>query len=187
LGPGRACEGIEVSVEHTILRCLKDKPAHGYELQRALRLLKSLYPLNNVNVYPVLRELEKTGFVHSTTEIIDSRARKIYELTPAGLASLDQWLASRPETLLPKVADPLMLRLVLMNESGGELEWLHDAIAELAAEYADAVNVLEERSPNMTPIARVAVEELVTNLERRRAFLERILALGEESATAGTH
>jgi len=172
-----------VSVDQTILRCLFDKPAHGYELQRALRLLRSLYPLSNVNVYPVLRELEKTGFVRSTTEIIESRARKIYELTEAGMTSLREWLASRPESTLPKVADPLMLRLVLTTESGGELDWLDDAIAELAAEHEEAANILAAQKAGMAPIARLAVEELVANLERRRAFLERVLALdGERSA-----
>jgi PadR family transcriptional regulator, regulatory protein PadR len=165
-----------VSVEHTILRCLVDRPSHGYQLQRALRLLKSIYPLSNVNVYPILRDLEKTGFVRSSTEVIDSRARKVYELTPAGMASLELWLASRPESFLPKVADPLMLRLVLTTGSDGEFDWLDDAIVELTAEYADAMSVFSERSPDMPPIARIAVEELVASLERRRAFLERIIA-----------
>ena len=178
-------EGIHVSVEHTILRCLTWGPSHGYQLQRALRMLKSIYPLNNVNVYPLLRDLEETGFVRSSTEVIDSRARRIYEMTPAGVASLEQWLASRPESWVPKVSDPLMLRLVLMTNSGGELEWLDDAIAELAAECAKAATVYAAHSPELSPVARLAVEELVANLERRRAFLERVLALYEERPANG--
>jgi PadR family transcriptional regulator len=173
-----------VSVEHTILRCLTDGPSHGYQLQRALRLLRSIYPLSNVNVYPVLRDLEKTGFVQSSTEVIDSRARRVYELTPAGMASLEQWLTSRPESWLAKVADPLMLRLVLTLDSGGELDWLDEAIAELGAECADGANIVAANSPKMNPVAKLAAEELVANLERRRAFLERVRALFRERPAA---
>jgi DNA-binding PadR family transcriptional regulator len=113
-----------------------------------------------VNVYPVLRDLEEMGLVRSSTEVIDSRARRTYELTATGTASVKRWLASRPESGLPKLADPLMLRLVLTTDSGGELEWPDDAIAELAAEYAEAA-------------------------KRRRAFLERVLALYEQHPANG--
>ena len=174
-----------MSVEHTILRCLLGRPTHGYRLQRALRLLRNLYPLSNVNVYPVLRELEEAGFVRSSTEVIESRARKIYELTPAGRASLEEWLSSRPESVLPKVADPLMLRLVLAASSGGEFDWLDEAIDELTAESAAAASLYAAHVGEMTPVARLAVEELVANLERRRTFLQRVMALSDERRAAG--
>src|SRR5215467_3505829 len=85
-----------MSVPHTLLRLLMEGPTHGYELRRKLSLYRHFYPLNNVNVYPVLRDLEEEGLVCSRSQLSDSRVRKVYEITAKGVEEFESWIEVAP-------------------------------------------------------------------------------------------
>lgn len=72
---------------------------HGYQIKKQI---KETYKLDNENVFPVLRELLKEGYIKSK-EVIDdnNRPRKHYRLTEEGEKLIDEFRShnQRVETL----------------------------------------------------------------------------------------
>ena len=68
-------------LKYVILEQLKDKPAHGYELMRALEeRFGGLYTPSPGAVYPTLQMLEDMGYVSADQQ----EGRKVYSITDAG-------------------------------------------------------------------------------------------------------
>ena len=84
-----------------LLQLIADKPAHGYELIKAIedRLGGSYAPSPGV-VYPTLTLLEELGYL--SVETADNGGRKRYSITASG----QEFLASNRET-----ADAMMARM----------------------------------------------------------------------------
>ena len=71
--------------KYIILQHLKEKPAHGYEIIRALEdRLHGLYVPSAGTIYPRLQILESGGYVTS----VESEGRKVYSITDIGLSFL---------------------------------------------------------------------------------------------------
>lgn len=74
-------------LKFVILEQLKDKPAHGYELMRAVEeRFGGFYAPSPGAVYPTLQMLEDMGYVSSTQE----EGRKVYNITDAGRTYLSE-------------------------------------------------------------------------------------------------
>jgi DNA-binding PadR family transcriptional regulator len=74
-------------LKYVILDQLKDKPAHGYELIKALEERSGgFYAPSPGAVYPTLQMLEDMGYVSSVQE----DGRKIYSITDAGRAFMTE-------------------------------------------------------------------------------------------------
>lgn len=72
-------------LKYVILELLKDKPAHGYELMRALEeRFGGFYAASPGAVYPTLQMLEDLGYVTSQTQ----DGKRTYSITEAGTAFL---------------------------------------------------------------------------------------------------
>jgi DNA-binding PadR family transcriptional regulator len=72
-------------LKYVILELLKDKPAHGYELIKALEeRLGGFYAPSPGAVYPTLQMLEDLGYVTAVTQ----DGKKVYSITDAGNAFL---------------------------------------------------------------------------------------------------
>ena len=68
-------------LKYVILEQLKDKPAHGYELMRALEeRFGGFYTPSPGAVYPTLQMLEDMGYVTAEQQ----EGRKVYSITDAG-------------------------------------------------------------------------------------------------------
>ena len=66
-------------VKFVILRLLKEKPRHGYEVIKALEeKLAGYYTPSAGTVYPTLQLLEDEGYVRS----VDTDGKKVYHVTP---------------------------------------------------------------------------------------------------------
>jgi len=64
-------------------------PTHGYALIAALRERSDgAFDLPEGTVYPVLHRLERGGEIASRWSTDTPRRRRVYELTPAGVAAL---------------------------------------------------------------------------------------------------
>ena len=74
-----------------LLAVLASGPAHGYALGAELRR-RSDGQLGIVegSLYPALHRLEAAGLVASSTEEIDGRRRRRYELTADGKSALEE-------------------------------------------------------------------------------------------------
>jgi len=73
------------------LHLLSEGPEHGYALmERISTMTGDIMPVNSNTMYPLLRRLEARGFIVGEWEHPDRRSRRIYRITPAGLARYEQ-------------------------------------------------------------------------------------------------
>jgi DNA-binding PadR family transcriptional regulator len=107
-------------LKYVILDLLKDKPAHGYEIMRALEeRFHGFYSPSAGSVYPTLQLLEDMGYVKSSNQ----DGKKVYTITAEGL----NFLKEREETI-DKIKDNMR------NWWGhGHREEFRDTFRELAA------------------------------------------------------
>ena len=74
-------------MKYVILKLLKDKPRHGYEVMKELQeQLHGCYSPSPGTVYPTLQWLEDEGLVVAK----DVEGKKVYEITDAGRRFLDE-------------------------------------------------------------------------------------------------
>jgi DNA-binding PadR family transcriptional regulator len=109
-------------VKYVILRLLKEKPRHGYEIMKALEeRLCGWYTPSAGTVYPTLQLLEDQGYVRA----VESEGRKVYHITPAGEAFLHEH-----REFTDDIFD--RLRDVAGGFAGGQMGDLHAAFGRLA-------------------------------------------------------
>lgn len=74
-------------MKYVILRTIKDKPMHGYEVMKALEdKTRGCYTPSPGTVYPTLQWLEDEGLVQSE----DRDGKKVYSITDAGGEFLEE-------------------------------------------------------------------------------------------------
>jgi DNA-binding PadR family transcriptional regulator len=73
-----------------VLGLLAEAPAHPYDLNKKLdeRGYRNWTSIGFSSIYSILRGLEKEGLVEVREEVVESRTRTIYDLTPLGRSSL---------------------------------------------------------------------------------------------------
>jgi DNA-binding PadR family transcriptional regulator len=84
-GPGRVFG--KGDLKYVILDLLQDKPAHGYELIRALEeRFRGFYSPSPGSVYPTLQLLEDMGYVSAAKQ----NGKKVYSITDEGRKFLEE-------------------------------------------------------------------------------------------------
>jgi DNA-binding PadR family transcriptional regulator len=74
-------------VKYVILRLIREKPRHGYEIIKALEQeTGGWYTASAGTVYPTLQLLEDQGHVR----IVETGGKKVYHITPEGEAFLEE-------------------------------------------------------------------------------------------------
>ena len=116
-------------VKYVILRLLKEKPRHGYEIIKALEeKMGGWYTASAGTVYPTLQLLEDQGYVKAT----ETEGKRVYHITPEGEAFLEEHR---------DVIDDIFERVrgAVRGLAGGALGELSQAFAHLASvAYAEA-------------------------------------------------
>lgn len=167
-----------MSVPHVLLRLLMEGPTHGYELRQKLSEYRHFYPLSNVNVYPVLKDLEEQGLVCSRNELSGSRVRRIYEISAGGVAEFERWIASAPEASLAVETDLVALKLVLASgRDGAGLAWLSQSAAQLDQEILDWRAFIEVRRGRVPRLALLTAEHRLRSHELRRQYLHEAIRI----------
>ena len=87
-GRGRRRQWFEAGdMKYVILKLLRDKPRHGYEVMKELEeRMHGCYTPSPGTVYPTLQWLEDEGLVRAR----DVEGKKVYEITDAGRAFLEE-------------------------------------------------------------------------------------------------
>ena len=110
-------------IKFVILRLLKEKPRHGYEILKALEEgMAGCYTASPGTVYPTLQMLEDQGYVR----VVEENGKKVYHITPEG----DAFLAEHKdaiEDIFDRVRD------TVRDVAGGPMGELHQAFARVAA------------------------------------------------------
>ncbi|MGT2958262.1 PadR family transcriptional regulator [Streptococcus bovimastitidis] len=79
-------------IEFLILSIVKDQDSYGYDISQTIKLVANI---KESTLYPILKKLEKAGFLKTYSQEHQGRQRKYYQLTTEGhtqLAFLDgEW------------------------------------------------------------------------------------------------
>lgn len=91
-------EALKGHLDGLLLAVLEEGPLHGYAVIERLRAgSDGRIDLPTGTVYPALHRLERAGLVRSQWSTTSGRRRRSYELTAAGVASLDSTRAGWEE------------------------------------------------------------------------------------------
>ena len=117
---GRWFESGEMRL--VILRLIREKPRHGYEIIKALEeRMGGCYTPSAGSVYPTLQMLEDQGYVR----IVEDSGKKVYHITPEGEAFLDD-----NEDVLTEIGE--RIREAMHGVVGGAVGDVNTAFAQLA-------------------------------------------------------
>lgn len=109
-------------VKFVILRLLREKPRHGYDIIKELEdRFGGCYTPSAGTVYPTLQMLEDQGYVRAE----EQDGKKVYRITPEGEQLLDE-NSQTIDDILDRV------RETVHGFAGGRMGELHSAFARLA-------------------------------------------------------
>jgi DNA-binding PadR family transcriptional regulator len=140
-------------MKYVILKLVKEKPRHGYELIKALEeKMGGWYTPSAGTVYPTLQLLEDQGLVR----IVEVEGKKVYHITPEGERFLEEH-RDRLDDILDRVRD------AVRSVAGGTMGDLNEVFAKLARlSYRSAwrAGPEDERTRRIVEILRRAAQEI---------------------------
>ncbi len=141
-------------MKYVILRTIKDKPMHGYEVMKALEnKTRGCYTPSPGTVYPTLQWLEDEGLVQSE----DRDGKRVYSITDAGREFLEENKSS-VEEIFDRV-DEMIDRFV-----GNPMPDVNRAVGKLVAQAYRSSWKLRDDVEKRKRIAEV-LEEALKELE----------------------
>jgi DNA-binding PadR family transcriptional regulator len=109
-------------MKFVILRLIREKPRHGYEVMKALEeKMGGCYTPSAGTVYPTLQLLEDQGYIRG----IDTDGKKVYQITAEG----EQYL-SQNQHVLDEIFD--RVRDTVRDLAGGSMGEMNSAFGDLA-------------------------------------------------------
>jgi DNA-binding PadR family transcriptional regulator len=142
-------------IKFVILRLLKEKPRHGYEIIKALEeRMGGVYSPSPGTVYPTLQLLEDEGYIRA----VDVGGKKTYQVTPEG----EQYLEEHRD-FLDDILD--RVRDTVHSFTGGAIGELQGEFARLAR---DTFRNAWRRGPDDPAVRRVAeiLKKAADDIER---------------------
>src|SRR3954471_3051076 len=117
----------------------------GYEIKQLVDVsARFFWSASYGQIYPELKRLEEEGLIRGEDAATNGRARRAYELTPAGEEALDGWLRSGAPPLL-EMRDEGLLRLFFSDGmSGAEKAALIRAMGDRHQEVVASLESIEE-------------------------------------------
>lgn len=83
-------------IEFLILSIVDTADSYGYEISQTIKLVAEI---KESTLYPILKKLEKSGYLTTYTEEYQGRKRKYYSITEDGRKQLnflrDEWISYR--------------------------------------------------------------------------------------------
>lgn len=83
-------------IEYLILTIVDTQDSYGYEISQTIKMVADI---KESTLYPILKELEKAGFVTTYTQEYQGRKRKYYSITESGKEQMQylnkEWLSYR--------------------------------------------------------------------------------------------
>ena len=83
-------------IEYLILTIVDTQDSYGYEISQMIKMVDDI---KESTLYPILKKLEKAGFVTTYTQEYQGRKRKYYSITESGKEQMQylnkEWLSYR--------------------------------------------------------------------------------------------
>ncbi|AZR96954.1 TPA: PadR family transcriptional regulator [Streptococcus suis] len=70
-----------ILIEFLVLAIVEKQDSYGYEISQTIKIVADI---KESTLYPILKKLEKAGYVITYTQEFQGRKRKYYTITPAG-------------------------------------------------------------------------------------------------------
>jgi PadR family transcriptional regulator, regulatory protein PadR len=133
-----------------LLILLNKKPAHGYEIMKEIKnRTKGFWQPTAGGVYPILRDLEQSGYIKGQWQTQKNRRLKVYRITKSGQTILKRAIVKQSE--------------IFNNISALFKEFARDVLY-VQVEKTEIPNI-----PSMfSPFLEENVEESLSDLEAKR-------------------
>jgi DNA-binding PadR family transcriptional regulator len=165
-----------------VLILLSKKPYHGYDMMKEVReRTLGFWRPTAGGIYPILRNLEESGYVQGEWDAQKKRKRKIYQITKAGSAVLERALAKESQlaTSMSDLFKEYMKDVLAVNVSPVQLPMMPNLLSVFLEERKekpeDTMNVLKSKRMQLETIIKEfqrnleAINTRIAQLERPRA------------------
>lgn len=71
-----------------VLSVVSHEGTYGYKITQEV---KTVMDISESTLYPVLRRLQKDGYLDTYDQAVDGRNRRYYKITPNGMIHLDEY------------------------------------------------------------------------------------------------
>jgi DNA-binding PadR family transcriptional regulator len=146
-----------MSLRYALLALLAEGESHGYRLVKELgaRLGPCWHP-NVGQVYQLLHELERRGWIVHRLEAGGVRSRRLFHLTARGERALRAWLGRRPGWP-PPMRDEIFVRVLAAERLGAPA--ILAQVERHEQEYRRYLALLEEQGGRFGSMARELAHE----------------------------
>lgn len=158
-----------------VLILLNKKPHHGYEMMKAVHERTSgFWKPTAGGIYPILQDLEKSGYVNGEWDCQTKRKRKIYTITSEGKTILEHTLTkeNRLVTTMMDLFKEYMKDVLDVNVKQEEIPKPPNFFAlfleEKKEKPEDTKKILESK--------RVQMEDMIKNLQKELALINKHLS-----------
>jgi DNA-binding PadR family transcriptional regulator len=152
-GRGRRQMFESGDMKFVILRLIKEKPRHGYEVIKEIEeRMSGCYTPSAGTVYPTLQLLEDQGYV----KVVETEGKKVYHITPEGEAFLEENRGTLDD-ILDRVKE------AVHGFSGGAMADLNGTVSSLlrnAYKVAWRAGPDDERTKRIIEILKRALAEV---------------------------
>ena len=157
-----------------VLILLSNKPYHGYEIMREIKeRTMGFWRPTAGGIYPILRDLEESGYVESEWFFQKKRKRRTYRITEAGKAVLERALTKESQIansmsdlikeFMKDVLDVKMKPIPLPRMP----KFFSVFLEERKEKPEDTVNVLESK--------RTQIENMIEELQKELGVINKRL------------
>jgi DNA-binding PadR family transcriptional regulator len=149
-----------MSTIHAVLGVLAEGDCHGYEIAAQLAERVGAGPYNSGQIHQALEIIERKGWAVGEADVLPSRARRRFTISPDGRREFGAWL-ERPIPPGRGQRDDVVLKMVFLAER--DLPRLAQVLDERRREYVRRLAVYQRQ-----PLSRGNMRDLVRSLVREK-------------------
>jgi len=158
-----------------VLTLLSKKPHHGYEIMREIKeRTMGFWRPTAGGIYPILRSLEKSGYIEGEWDFQKKRKRKTYRITEAGKLVLERALAKQNQIANSMsglfkefMKDVLDVKMEPISMPRGP-PFFSVFLEERKEKPEDTINILESK--------RTQIENMIEELQKQLGVINKRLA-----------
>jgi DNA-binding PadR family transcriptional regulator len=153
-----------MSTIHGVLGVLAERECHGYQIAARLAERVGAGPYNSGQIHQALEIIERRGWAVGDTDVLPSRARRQFTITPEGRREFVAWLG-RPVPPSRATRDDVVLKMVFLAEH--DAPRLVQLLEDRKREYVRRLAAYQRQ-----PVSRGTARDLVRGLVREKFALQ---------------
>jgi DNA-binding PadR family transcriptional regulator len=153
-----------MSTIHAVLGVLAEQECHGYEIAARLAERVGTGPYNSGQIHQALEIIERRGWAVGEADILPSRARREFAITPEGRREFIGWLA-RPIPPGRAQRDEVVLKMVFLAEH--DIPRLLQLLEERKREYVRRLGAYRRQV-----VSTSSMRDLIRSLVRDKFALQ---------------